>query len=212
MQHDFILLDRSGSMGTRWAEALGSVNAYVEELVKTKVDTGVTVMMFDTGSFEVIRDRITPATFRPVSDKDAMPRGGTPLNDAIGKIVGMANAGFNGVQYDRLALIIITDGEENSSHEVTHEAAKTMLDECRKKGWQVIFIGADFDNQVQSRGLGNAATHSHMVSGVNMSAAMRGLAGTRGAYGEKGAEGPDGVDMSFTDEQKAKYASSTPAT
>lgn len=41
MQHDFILLDRSGSMESLWVEALGSVNAYVTKLAEDKVDTGV---------------------------------------------------------------------------------------------------------------------------------------------------------------------------
>jgi len=31
-QHDYILLDRSGSMSTRWNDTLGGVNAYVHAL------------------------------------------------------------------------------------------------------------------------------------------------------------------------------------
>lgn len=51
MQHDFILLDRSGSMSDpagNWAEALSAVNAYVKKLADDKVDTGVTLATFDT--------------------------------------------------------------------------------------------------------------------------------------------------------------------
>ena len=36
-------------------------------------------------------------------------------------------------------------GNERSTRTTRH-TAKALLDECRAKGWQVIFIGADFDN------------------------------------------------------------------
>src|SRR6266851_4060842 len=100
MQHDFILLDRSGSMATLWTEALSSVNAYVKKLADDKVDTGVTLVTFDKDRgqfmFDVIRDRITPPTWRPVTERDAVPRGMTALNDAIGRIVTRANEGSIG--------------------------------------------------------------------------------------------------------------------
>src|SRR4051812_39328646 len=96
MQHDFILLDRSGSMAGLWSEALSSINSYVKKLADDKIDTGVTLATFDGEgglTFDVIRDRIIPSTWKPVSDADATPRGMTPLNDATGKIVALANAG-----------------------------------------------------------------------------------------------------------------------
>lgn len=188
MQHDFILLDRSGSMGGGpWTEALNSINLYVKKLADDKVDTGVTLATFDSPTdkidFSVIRDRITPSTWKPVSNDDAEPRGGTPLNDAIGKLVTLANAGFNGTQYDKVAIIIVTDGQENSSREFTHEKAKVLLDECRKKGWQVIFLGADFDNMVQAASYGNAAASTAQVARGNMAAAMGATASMRSMYG-----------------------------
>src|SRR5215831_2438641 len=130
MQHDFILLDRSGSMQSLWIEALNSVNGYVKKLASDHVDTGVTLATFDKDGeefkFEVIRDRIIPSTWRPVADQDATPRGMTPLNDAIGRIVALAKAGINGVQYDKVAIIIMTDGLENASREYSHAAAKAL--------------------------------------------------------------------------------------
>lgn len=64
MQHDFVLLDRSGSMeGPMWTEALNSVNAYVKKLAEDNVDTGVTLALFDGNEpFLIVRDRITPQT------------------------------------------------------------------------------------------------------------------------------------------------------
>lgn len=202
LQHDFVLLDRSGSMSDKWQETLSSINAYVKKLAEENVDTGVTLATFDLHEgfkYEVIRDRITPKTWQPVTETDAAPRGYTPLNDAIGKLVAQAKAGFNGVQYDKVAIIIMTDGLENASTELSVAQAKALLEECRTKGWQVIFLGANYDNVAQAKSYG-ASGQSILDSMpvAAMAATMTSVGATRSAYGS-GAS----ATMEFTDEQKA---------
>lgn len=204
MQHDFILLDRSASMSNKWQETLSSVNAYVQKLAEDNVDTGVTLAIFDLQAgkmeYEVVRDRITPKTWAPVTEKDAHPRGYTPLNDAIGRLVAQAKAGFNGVQYDKVAIIIMTDGEENSSKELTVAQAKALLDDCRAREWQVIFLGADYDNVAQARSYGTqAAATMDSIPTANLKVAMASMGATRAAYGSGVA-----ATMSFTEDEKAK--------
>ena len=197
MQHDFILLDRSGSMGALWSEALGSVNAYVKKLAEDKVDTGVTLAAFDYHQglcFDIIRDRIIPSTWHDVTTLDATPRGMTPLNDAIGKIVARARDG----NYHRVAIVIMTDGEENYSRELSTEQAKKLLDQCRSNGWQVVFLGADFDNAAQAASYNNAAGSTVQVSAVNLRASASVLASKRGLYGATGQS------INFTDAEKAQ--------
>lgn len=198
MQHDFILLDRSGSMQLLWTEALSSVNSYVKKLAEDKVDTGVTLATFDRDGdqfkFEIIRDRIIPSTWHPVTDKDCTPRGMTPLNDATGKIVALAEAG----NYDKVAIIIMTDGHENSSREMTVEQAKAALDRCRAKNWQVIFLGANFDNAMQSAALGGLAGQTISATAANLAGTMRATATMRTAYGITGQS------MAYSEEDKKK--------
>jgi Mg-chelatase subunit ChlD len=186
MQHDFILLDRSGSMQALWSEAINSVNAYVKKLADDSVDTGVTLATFDKDGdqfkFEVIRDRIIPSTWKPVSNADAAPRGMTPLNDAIGRIVTLAKAGINGTPYDKLALIIMTDGLENASREYSHAAAKALLDDCRARNWQVIFLGADFDNAAQAESYGHSASQTLAASAQQLRPAMEVTAAKRRSH------------------------------
>lgn len=204
MQHDFILLDRSSSMQTRWSEALGSVNAYVKQLADDNVDTGVTLVAFDHHvgqcSFDVLRERITPKTWKEVTVHDAAPRGGTPLNDATGKLVTLANAGVpgSGAPYDKVAIIIMTDGEENASREFSLAKVKELLDQCRAKGWQVIFLGADFDNARQSAGYGATMDAAVAMSAGTMRATTVSLASKRGAYAATGQA------MAYTNEEKAE--------
>ena len=206
MQHDFILLDRTGSMAGQWAEAIASVNLYVKKLVEEKVDTGVTLAVFDGNAgrldFRVIRDRIIPSTWHEVSTTEVEPRGNTPLNDAIGEIVTLAKKGApNGTQYDKLALVVMTDGEENASKEHTFESASKLLDDCRAKGWQVLFLGANFDNKRQSQHYGVAAAQSVHTSSANLSGMTRAVAEKRAWYGTGAV-----ADMAFSDDEKDKLA------
>jgi hypothetical protein len=199
MQHDFILLDRSGSMSTLWTEALNSINAYVKKLAEDKVDTGVTLAMFDGNNglqFDIIRDRIIPSTWSPVSEMETQPRGMTPLNDATGKIVALAKAG----NYDKVAIIIMTDGQENNSKELSVIQVKALLDECRAKNWQVIFLGANFDNASQATSYGAMAHNTVQSSVRNLGATMEKTANLRATYGASGAA------MNYSDKDKEELA------
>lgn len=197
MQHDFILLDRSGSMSSLWEEALNSINVYVKELGDSKVDTGVTVMTFDDDKFEVIRERITPQSFRPLSDSDATPRGMTPLSDAVGRIVHLAEAG----NYDKVSILIMTDGHENASKEYSVAQAKAALDRCRKKDWQVTFMGANFQNDSQAHEYGSLKSSSVYTSSRGLGDTMKKFAGMRSSYGISGQS------IQWSDEDKAEAAS-----
>lgn len=199
MQHDFILLDRSGSMDTLWEEAIGSVNGYVKKIAEDKVDTGVTLAVFDGEgglSFDIVRDKIVPSTWKDVGIDEVTPRGLTPLNDAVGKVVNLAEAGG----YDKVAIIIMTDGAENASRELTVQQAKDLLDKCRAKNWQVIFLGANFDNAKQAMSYGNIAANTVRSSVRNMRNSMRATASMRAGYGATGQA------IQFTDEQKEELA------
>lgn len=214
VQRDFILLDRSGSMGDQrqgrsiWAEALSSINAYVEKLAADKVLTLVTLATFDKEGgvfqFDMIRQDEAPPKWNPVTDADAKPRGMTPLSDATARIVELAKA----ANADRTAVIIMTDGGENSSDKYPGPSGanqvKAMLDELRKKDWQIIFLGANFDNAAQAMSYGNAMGQTVVASAVNLGSTMRATAQARGLYGMTGQ------NMNYTAEQKRKFADDKP--
>jgi len=201
MQHDFILLDRSGSMESRWVEALSSINAYVAKLREEKVETAVTLAVFDHNigqiCFDLVRNQVPPRDWFNVSSSDCLPRGGTPLNDAIIRLVSMART----ANAEKTAIIVMTDGQENSSREDrTGAIAKGMLDECRTKGWQVIFLGVDFDNARQASSYGNAARFT-----VSSAGGMH--VNSMGKMGSKRADYAAGTaTMDWSDEEKAEVA------
>lgn len=168
----YVLLDRSGSMSRRWAEAISSVNTYAADL--KGIDATLTVALFDSYTigldFDIVRDSVAVADWEALSPTAASPRGNTPLYDAIGRLCAKATTAAP----DRAVIVIVTDGEENASREMSRDAAKAALDACRAKGWQVVFLGADFDAMSQAAGVG---TQSHST----MNASAAGLAPTMSA-------------------------------
>lgn len=194
----FILLDRSGSMGSKWIETLGALNGYVEKLGNDKTgESHVTLATFhwtDSLAFDVIRDNVTSAEWEKVVHGEAPPGGYTPLFDAIGRIVNLADKKND----NRTVIAIITDGEENSSRELSREAAGRLFDKCKGKGWQVVFLGADFDafNQASSVGINRSMTIN--TSAVNLGATMDSLVSNTMSYRASGQS------MAWSDEDREK--------
>lgn len=197
----FILLDRSGSMATRWSEALGSINSYVEELTKAKETKKavVTLATFDSSTvthFDIIRDKAPAKSWAKVTGADASPRGGTPLFDAIGKLVTLAESGSP----DKASIIIMTDGHENASREMSKDAAKATLDRARGKGWPVIFMGADFDAMAQASSVGTQFAQTINATAGNYAPATQAMASMTVAYAQTG------MTRAFTSAERARAA------
>jgi uncharacterized protein YegL len=183
----YILLDRSGSMSSKWDETVSSVNAYAAELAKdgaTK-DSLVSLACFDGFhgvTFDVLRDAVPANAWGNVDQREVSPRGNTPLYDAIGKLVARAEA----ASPDKAVLVIVTDGNENASREMTKDSAKAALDRARGRNWQVIFLAAEFDNFAQASGLGNAAAQTINTAAGSRVATMASTARMTAAYAASG--------------------------
>lgn len=200
--HSYVLLDRTGSMSDIWSEALSSVNAYAEGLGalddgKT-IDTDITLAVFDSQDglqFDVIRDNATPGTWRKVTSADASPRGMTPLYDAIGRIVAMAEQDAP----SKAVIVIMTDGRENSSKETTRDGAKAALERARAKGWEVVFLGAEFSNFDDAEGVGQSKSR-------NMAVAKEQLSQTMGTLAQKSRDYAAGASatVEFNDQDRSE--------
>jgi hypothetical protein len=176
--HSYILLDRTGSMEPIWSEALSSVNAYADGLATLdggpRVDADITLAVFDAQDgfqFDVLRDDVDAERWKKVTSDEVNPRGMTPLYDAIGRIVSLAEKD----RPEKAVIVIMTDGEENSSEEMTKATAKAALDRVRKKGWEVVFLGAEFSNFDDAEGVGQSTSRNMAVDKGQLSDSMRRL-------------------------------------
>jgi len=166
----FVALDRSGSMqGERWTTAIASLNAYMVDLQKESIDGDVTVVAFDSthdkNSARSIR-LIPLVEGKSISKYEALkndvlePAGMTPLYDAAAHVMDLALTHNS----ERTVVVILTDGDENSSVEYTQPKIKDKVKTLQDKGWEVIFLGANFDVTKYAQGSGLASTKMRNVN------------------------------------------------
>ncbi len=186
----FVALDRSGSMsGERWIHAIDSINDYVNGLKKEKVEGTVTVTAFDYGQsmrLDTVVDNQSIAYYESLKHDVLSPSGMTPLFDAAANV--MDRALENNAK--RTVVVIMTDGEENSSKEYTQVKIKDKVKLLQDKGWEVIFLGANFDVTSYTAGSGLAFTKMRNVDMSNQwqrSAMTADLLSNTVAYASVGA-------------------------
>lgn len=210
----YVLLDRTGSMSNIWDEALSSVNAYAEsfaadapgaEIAGADIKTAVTVAVFDYQDgmqFDVLRDKVDPTAWKKVTNDEASPRGMTPLFDAIGKIITRAEAD----NPEKAVIVIMTDGLENSSREFTKQGAKAALDRAQARGWEVVFLGAEFASFNDAEAVGMASSKTMAVGQGRMNESMDALAQKARAYGKGAASAVEfsAEDRAAADEEGVK--------
>ena len=155
----FVALDRSGSMaGERWTTAITSLNEYIANLQKEKIEGEVSITAFDTyhgvgGATVRLEDIVknqSIAYYEQLSTSVITPGGGTPLYDAAGIVMDRALDRNN----ERTIVVILTDGEENQSKEYTQAKIKDKVKLLQDKKWEVIFLGANFDVSRYTAGSG----------------------------------------------------------
>ena len=175
------LLDRSGSMAGSteatedgWRELINSQRSEPEYCE-------VTLAQFDT-SYEVL---YPPTAITAVPEFVIVPRGMTALLDAAGKFITEVGEQLAALPEDqrpgRVICLIMTDGMENSSHQWTWDAVKTLITQQREVyGWEFIFLGADIDAVQVGQRMGVDARYA-------MTFDKRSHTGNRAAYARASA-------------------------
>jgi uncharacterized protein YegL len=142
----YFILDRSASMrGVRWSNAIEGINAYINGLKAEKIEGRAKIVAFDALSkieLVTLYDGSIPY-FEALAENTIEPRGNTPLYDAAGVVINEAlvdNA-------ERTVIVILTDGAENASKDYTQASIKDLTKKVQDKGWEVVFLGANFDVQ-----------------------------------------------------------------
>lgn len=189
----YILLDRSGSMSTLWDEAIGSVNGYVSNLADP--DTLVSFSVFDSVSYDTLRE-CKAMDWEIVHKNEAAPRGSTPLLDATMRTLTKAEE----ADADRTMVVIMTDGYENASKEVTAEQVRAKISAVEGKGWEVVYLGANFANVTDSaKQTGVSFDKSVNFTKGKMLCGMLDLSTRSMAYAETG------VSINYTAEDRESF-------
>jgi len=197
-----LVIDRSGSMEAIREDAEGGVNAFVREQAKQPGEALLTLVQFDT-EYDFIHKGVP---VKQVPAYKLVPRGNTALLDAVGRAINetgerlakMAESDRPGL----VILVIVTDGQENSSHEFSKARIKEMIDQQQTKyKWQFTFLGANQDAFAEAGGMGiHAAGVANFAPGKVMgtlAAAARKVVRMRTQLGEGQA-----VSNEFTEEER----------
>ena len=157
------ILDRSGSMAGLESDTIGGFNATISDQKMIEGETRVTTILFDN-FFEVLHDRIDLQALGALTNKEYFVRGSTALYDAvalgINKITNVQNQTKEESRADKVIMVIITDGYENASRETNGPVLHKMIEECKKSGWEFLFLGADIDAQAAAGAIGIDANRS----------------------------------------------------
>lgn len=156
--HLVSILDRSGSMYGTEADVIGAYNSLMAEQTKMAKKGGYkaksTLILFDD-QYQEVYSKVPLNKVPTLTSEVYSVRGGTALNDAIGKAI----AAFKGK--DKVQFFIETDGYENSSREYSGADIKRLISENDQ--WDFNFVGADLSRAQtadMAKGLGIAMSKS----------------------------------------------------
>ena len=149
--HIYILLDRSGSMSSIANDVIGGFNQMIKDQKANGPDAKVTLVQFDSQDPQAVIVSGAPiAEITDLTGETFIPRGGTPLLDATGLLIGRARVEAaareaTGLPKQDILFVSITDGEENESCEYSLSQIKKLFKECEAAGWTFAFISAALD-------------------------------------------------------------------
>ncbi|MAP93320.1 MAG: hypothetical protein CMK07_00060, partial [Ponticaulis sp.] len=157
--------------------------------------------------FDTLRRNVTGEDWKAVSSAEVTPRGMTPLFDAIGRVVALAETDAP----EKAVIVIMTDGKENSSREFSRGNVRQALDRIEKKGWEVVFLGAEFASFGDADAAGVDRSKQMAVSAGKLEETMDNLAKKNRAYAQDRAESVefDVVDREIAEEEDVKQRKGT---
>lgn len=149
--HITMILDRSGSMQIIRSDVVGAINAFIKDQQSVPGECTFSLVQFDDQQpYEVLQDFVNLAEARQLTMESYVPRGNTPLLDAIGRGIADLGAKLSAMaEQDRpskVIFVIKTDGLENSSCEYSKsQIAKMIKTQTEEFNWQFTFLGANQD-------------------------------------------------------------------
>lgn len=135
-------------------------------------------MTWRAGSPSYTESIDTVYTARPLRSVEPLvlvPRGGTPLLDAVGTAIAQTGERLKALpeakRPKRVQVLILTDGQENSSREYTKTQVKAMVEHQQSVyQWAFVYLGANVDAFAEAAGMGilvgSAAPFSATATGV----------------------------------------------
>ena len=149
-----LVIDRSGSMAGIRDDMVGGLTAMLADQAAEPGLLTVDIVTFDT-EIELQCSLADPRDVTITLD----PRGATSLFDAIGQSVtafGRVLAALpEHARPETVQVVVVTDGEENSSREFGLDAVRALVTRQKEQfNWDFVFLGANQDAVFSGQRLG----------------------------------------------------------
>ena len=155
-----LIVDRSGSMASIRDDAEGGINTFIEGQRSMESDAYLTLVEFDS-SYHFVHRAVPMSDVGPYN---LVPRGSTALLDAVGRAIDETDARIAGLSETErpglVIMVIITDGQENSSTEFSRSEIRRMIERQQRLGWQFTFLAADASAFSEGASIGINEGHS----------------------------------------------------
>lgn len=168
------ILDRSGSMWSIIDNAISGFNYFLNEQKTVKGKANLQTTLFDTEF--TISEMKDIQKVNEFTKKTYVPGGGTSLYDAIGSTIDNELDKLSTLPKEerpsKTIIVVLSDGEENSSREYHQDLIKRMINEMREEfNWEFIFLAANQDAILTADGLGisrgNSMNFDATSDGIN---------------------------------------------
>ena len=203
--HIAVLLDRSGSMGDIKDDAIGGFNCFLKEQKAAGANATLTLVQFDTESTDVVHESMPILEVPDLNHQTFQPRGGTPLLDALGQTIDSTGRALAAIpeanRPNKVVFVVITDGQENSSHQHTKASVKERIDhQSSQYNWQFVFLGANQDAFDEAGAVGIALGNAANFAPARMQAAFAATAANVASYRRSG----NAAKLAYSDDQRAE--------
>jgi hypothetical protein len=141
-------------------DVIGGFNTFIDEQIRNGADARMTIVQFDSQDPQDVT--IWGAPLPEITHLDSqtfVPRGGTPLLDATGLLIGRTMVDQSariaaGLQAEDIIFVTVTDGEENQSREFNLAQIRELVEKRTEEGWAFIYLSAGIDAYADAAQMG----------------------------------------------------------
>lgn len=144
-----VVLDKSGSMAGRRADTIGGFNTFLAEQSKGPDPARMVVIDFNE-AVRLLVEATPILDVLPLTPERYVPAGNTALYDAVA--YGIQYGAEQRTPNERVLMLTITDGEENSSRTATLASIKAEITSRQAGEWTFLFIGPDPEKWARQTG------------------------------------------------------------
>ena len=166
-----VVIDKSGSMGHLVSDTIGGFNKFLADQ-KAAPGTASFCRCLFSGENEIVQFNDINEV-QELNEETYITGGGTALLDALGKTINQVGERLAALPEEerpsKVIVVVITDGQENSSTKFSKNQIKEMISHQEEKyNWSFVFMGANMDSVGEGATIGvrNANAVNYSASGM----------------------------------------------